>query len=70
MRKNNYLKELKSEKEQAEKFYKTKKDLQFNSLFLVNLKIQKNEKDKEKIKGELKEQEKKLNEQKKSFRRN
>ena len=62
--KTKYLKDLKSEKEQAEKFHKTKDDLRFNSLLLVKSKLIRNEKLKEKKIQELEKNEEELKEYK------
>lgn len=58
--KTKYLKELKHEKEQAEKFHKTKDDLRFNSLLLLKGKLIRNEKLKEKKVEELNKNEESL----------
>ncbi len=65
--KTKYLKELKSEKDLAEKFHKVKEDLRFNSLLLLKSKLIKNrelkekkEEQLEKTEGVLKEYKKKL----------
>ena len=60
--KTKYLKELKSEKEQAEKFHKTKDDLRYNSLLLVKAKMMRNVSLKEKKEEELQKQEDHLQE--------
>lgn len=62
--KTKYLKELKSEKEQAEKFHKTKEELRYNSLLLVKAKITKNTSLKQKKEEELAKQEESLQEYK------
>ena len=58
--KTKYLKELKSEKEQAEKFHQTKEDLRFNNLLLIKSKLSKNLSQKTKKDEELLENEKEL----------
>lgn len=55
--KTKYLKELKSEKEQAEKFHKAKDDLRYNSLLLIKAKLLRNATLKEKKREELEKQE-------------
>lgn len=55
--KTKYLKELKSEKEQAEKFHKAKSDLRYNSLLLLKAKLLRNKVLKEKKQEELEKQE-------------
>lgn len=60
--KTKYLKELKSEKEQAEKFHKTKDELRYNSLLLVKAKMMRNVSLKEKKEEELQKQEDQLQE--------
>ena len=62
--KTKYLKELKAEKEQAEKFHQTKDDLRYQSLLLVKAKIMRNVSLKEKKEEELSKQEEKLQEYK------
>ena len=60
--KTKYIKELKSEKEQAEKYHMAKEDLRFNGLLLIKSKIIRNEKLKEKKEEDLKIKEEKYNE--------
>ena len=67
--KTKYLKELKSEKEQAEKYHKIKEDLRFSNLLLVKAKIirnnnlkKKKEEDLEKYDSQLEEHKTKLEE--------
>lgn len=55
--KTKYLKELKSEKEQAEKYHKCRKDLRENALLLARAKINKNVTQKQKKQQELEENE-------------
>ena len=55
--KTKYLKELKSEKDQAEKFHKAKDDLRYNSLLLVKAKLVRNKSLKAKKQEELEKQE-------------
>ncbi len=62
--KTKYLRELKSEKEQAEKFHKTKEDLRFQSLLLLKAKLKRNADLRIKKEDELKENEEKLGEYK------
>lgn len=58
--KTKYLKELKSEKEAAEKFHKVKEDLRYNNLLLIKSRIIKNKDIKNKKEEELKSCEEKL----------
>lgn len=58
--KTKYLKELKSEKEQAERFHQTKEELRFNNLLLIKAKIAKNLISKTKKEEEFSETEKEL----------
>lgn len=60
--KTKYLKELKSEKEAAERFHKTKDDLRFKNLLLVKAKLVRNTNLRKKKEDELKENECKLSE--------
>ncbi len=62
--KTKYLKDLKSEKEQAEKFHKTKDDLRYNSLLLVKSKLIRNSHLKQKKEEELEKSELELGEYK------
>jgi chromosome segregation protein len=55
--KTKYIKELKSEKEQAEKFHQVKDDLRFNNLLLVKAKLIRNNILKEKKETDIKTQE-------------
>jgi len=58
--KTKYIRELKGEKEQAEKFHKVKDDLRFNSLLLVKSKLVRNNQLKEKKAEELVKNEEEL----------
>lgn len=58
--KTKFLKELKSEKEQAEKYHQTKEDLRFNNLLLVKAKLLKNALIKKRKEEELKISEDKI----------
>ncbi|MCA9486739.1 chromosome segregation protein SMC [Candidatus Woesearchaeota archaeon] len=62
--KSKYLKELKSEKEQAEKFHSVKEDLRFNNLLLIKAKIVRNAQLKAKKEEEHKELEEVLSKHK------
>jgi chromosome segregation protein len=65
--KTKYLKELKSEKELAEKYHKTKDDLLYNSLLLIKTKINKNKNLLNRKKEDLEKNEEKLSEQNKKL---
>lgn len=58
--KTKYIKELKTEKEQAEKFHQVKKDLRFNSLLLVKAKIIRNNSIRQKKEEDLAKNEEEL----------
>lgn len=58
--KTKYIRELKSEKEQAEKYHRAKEDYRYNGLLLLKAKIIRNTILKQKKEDELKEKEEKL----------